>query len=201
MLLDDIEKQVIGIDEVGRGALCGPVVSCSVLLSPKIIENDLVYEINDSKKIPEKKRHILAEFIKQNSTYFIGFATNKEIDKVNILQATNLSMKRSYEKFKLRNCLVKIDGTQTFELTKKTIFIKGGDSKSLSIAAASIIAKNWRDNLMLNYSKIYPQYSWDKNNAYGTKKHKEAIIKYGITDFHRLSFLKKFKLLIEAERC
>ena len=141
------------------------------------------------------------DFIKQNSTYFIGFATNKEIDKVNILQATNLSMKRSYEKFKLRNCLVKIDGTQTFELTKKTIFIKGGDSKSLSIAAASIIAKNWRDNLMLNYSKIYPQYSWDKNKGYGTKKHKEAIIKYGITDFHRLSFLKKFKLLIEAERC
>ena len=191
MLLDDIKKQVIGIDEVGRGALCGPVVSCSILLSPKIIENDLVYEINDSKKIPEKKRNILAEFIKQNSTYFIGFATNKEIDKVNILQATNLSMRRAYDKFKWHNCLVKIDGTQIFELNKNTIFIKGGDSKSVSIAAASIIAKNWRDNLMLNYSKIYPQYSWDKNKGYGTKKHKEAIIKYGITDFHRLSFLKK----------
>jgi len=191
LLLDDIKKQVIGIDEVGRGALCGPVVSCSVLLSPKIIENDLVYEINDSKKIPEKKRNILAEFIKQNSTYFIGFATNKEIDRVNILQATNLSMKRSFEKFKLRNCLVKVDGTQAFELNKKTIFIKGGDSKSVSIAAASIIAKNWRDNLMLEYSKLYPQYGWDKNKGYGTKKHKEAIIKYGITDFHRLSFLKK----------
>ena len=190
MLLDDIKEHVIGIDEVGRGALCGPVVSCSVLLSPKIIENDLVYEINDSKKISEKKRNIIANFIKKYSTYSIGIATNKEIDEVNILQATNLSIIRSYDKFKGFDCLVKIDGIQTFELNNKAEFIKGGDSISISIAAASIIAKNWRDNIMLKYSKLHPVYGWDKNKGYGTKKHKEAIIKYGITDIHRLSFLK-----------
>ena len=192
MLLDDIKEKVIGIDEVGRGALCGPVVSCSILLHPEIIENDLVYEINDSKKISEKKRNIIAKFIKKNSTYSIGIATSREIDKINILQATNLSIIRSYDKFKKYDCLVKVDGIQTFELNNKTKFIKGGDSKSISIAAASIIAKNWRDNLMIEYSKVHPAYDWDKNKGYGTKKHKEAIIKYGITHIHRLSFLRNF---------
>ena len=190
MFLDDIKDQVIGIDEVGRGALCGPVVSCSILLSREIIKSDLVFQINDSKKIPEKKRNLIAEFIKKNSTYSIGLATNKEIDEINILQATNLSMIRSFKKFKDQNFMVKIDGTKTFELNRRTVFIKRGDSISVSIAAASIIAKNWRDNLMLKYSRIHPLYGWDKNKGYGTKNHKEAIIKHGTTDIHRLTFLK-----------
>jgi ribonuclease HII len=186
----DITNQVIGIDEVGRGSLCGPVVSCSILLSKEILKDELVYEINDSKKINKNKRKIIAEFIKKNSIYSIGKASSKEIDKINILQATNLSMIRSYEKFRGTKNLVKIDGLQTFNLNEKTKFIKKGDQKSVCIAAASIIAKTWRDQLMKNFSKIYPLYGWHKNKGYGTKEHLEAIRKYGMTAIHRRSFLK-----------
>ncbi|MEE2694936.1 MAG: ribonuclease HII [Pseudomonadota bacterium] len=187
---EDITNEVIGIDEVGRGSLCGPVVSCSILLSKKIFKHDLICEINDSKKINEKKRKIIATFIKKNSLYSIGKASNREIDKINILQATNLSMMRSYERFRGTNNLVKIDGLQTFHLNERTTFIKKGDQKSVSIAAASIIAKTWRDQLMESYSKIYPLYGWEKNKGYGTKEHIEAIKKHGLTDIHRRSFLK-----------
>ncbi len=190
MFFDDIKNHVIGIDEVGRGAFCGPVVSCSILLSEKILKEDLVHQITDSKKLNEKKRILLARFIKKNSTYHIGKATNREIDKFNILQATILSMKRSYAKFENSENLVKIDGVETFHLNKRTNFITSGDSKSVSIAAASILAKTWRDELMVNYSKIYPNYGWEKNKGYGTKKHREAIKKYGTTKIHRLSFLR-----------
>ncbi len=190
MFFEDVKNQVIGIDEVGRGAFCGPVVSCSILLSENILKNDLVYQITDSKKLNEKKRILLAKFIKNNSIYHIGKATNQEIDKLNILQATILSMKRSYAKFENYKNFVKIDGIKTFDLNKRTKFIIGGDSKSLSIAAASIVAKTWRDKLMIYYSKFYPNYRWDKNKGYGTKEHREAIKKYGITRVHRQSFLK-----------
>ena len=100
LLLDDIKNQVIGIDEVGRGAFCGPVVSCSVLLEKKILNNNLVFQITDSKKLSNKKRIILSKFIKEYSSYSIGVANNLEIDEMNVLRATNLSMIRSYEKFK-----------------------------------------------------------------------------------------------------
>jgi len=189
LLLDDIKNQVIGIDEVGRGAFCGPVVSCSVLLEKKILNNNLVHQITDSKKLSLKKRIILSKFIKDYSSYSIGVANNIEIDEMNILQATNLSMIRSYDKFKKTENLIKIDGLKTFSLNEKTTFIKNGDQKSISIAAASIIAKTWRDRLMTLYSKIYPMYGWERNKGYGTHEHRNAIKKFGLTKIHRKSFL------------
>ena len=190
MLLDDIKNQVIGIDEVGRGAFCGPVVSCSVLLEKKILNNNLVFQITDSKKLSNKKRIILSKFIKEYSSYSIGVANNIEIDEMNILRATNLSMIRSYDKFKKTENLIKIDGLKTFSLNEKTTFIKNGDQKSISIAAASIIAKTWRDRLMTLYSKIYPMYGWERNKGYGTHEHRNAIKKFGLTKIHRKSFLR-----------
>ena len=192
LLLDDIENQVIGIDEVGRGAFCGPVVSCSVLLDKKILNNNLVFQITDSKKLSNKKRIILSKFIKEYSSYSIGVANNIEIDDMNILRATNLSMIRAYDKFKKTENLIKIDGLKTFSLNEKTTFIKNGDQKSISIAAASIIAKTWRDRLMTLYSKIYPMYGWERNKGYGTHEHRNAIKKFGLTKIHRKSFLRNF---------
>ena len=189
LLLDDIKNQVIGIDEVGRGAFCGPVVSCSVLLEKKILNNNLVFQITDSKKLSHKKRIILSKFIKEYSSYSIGVANNIEIDEMNILRATNLSMIRSYDKFKKTDNLIKIDGLKNFSLNEKTTFIKNGDQKSISIAAASIIAKTWRDRLMTLYSKIYPMYGWERNKGYGTHEHRSAIKKFGLTKIHRKSFL------------
>ena len=189
LLLDDIKNQVIGIDEVGRGAFCGPVVSCSILLEKKILNNSLVFQITDSKKLSHKKRSILSKFIKEYSSYSIGVANNIEIDEMNILRATNLSMIRSYEKFKKTGNLIKIDGLKTFSLNEKATFIKNGDQKSISIAAASIIAKTWRDRLMTLYSKIYPMYGWERNKGYGTQEHRRAIKKFGLTKIHRKSFL------------
>ena len=190
LLLDDIKNQVIGIDEVGRGAFCGPVVSCSVLLEKKILNSNLVLQITDSKKLSHKKRIILSKFIKEYSSYSIGVANNIEIDEMNILRATNLSMIRSYDKFKKTKNLIKIDGLKTFSLNEKTTFIKNGDQKSISIAAASIIAKTWRDRLMTLYSKIYPMYGWERNKGYGTHEHRNAIKKFGLTKIHRKSFLR-----------
>ena len=187
--MDDIKNQVIGIDEVGRGAFCGPVVSCSVLLEKKILNNNLVFQITDSKKLNHKKRIILSKFIKEYSSYSIGVANNIEIDEMNILRATNLSMIRSYDKFKKTENLIKIDGLKTFSLNEKTTFIKNGDQKSVSIAAASIIAKTWRDRLMTLYSKIYPMYGRERNKGYGTQEHRSAIKKFGLTKIHRKSFL------------
>ncbi len=192
MFLDDIKNKAIGIDEVGRGAFCGPVVSCSILLSKKILQNDLVLKINDSKKLSEKKRIFLAKFIKDNSIYSIGTANSNEIDKLNILQATNLSMIRAYKKLNKTENSVKIDGLKTFFLNDRTTFIKNGDQKSVCIAAASIIAKTWRDKLMIFYSKVYPMYGWDKNKGYGTYEHRNAIKKFGLTRIHRRSFLRNF---------
>ena len=189
LLLDDIKNQVIGIDEVGRGAFCGPVVSCSILLKKKILNNDLVFKISDSKKLSVKKRIILSKFIKDHSSYSIGIANNIEIDEMNILRATNLSMIRSYDKFKKTENLIKIDGLKTFSLNEKTTFIKNGDQISISIAAASIIAKTWRDRLMTLYSRIYPMYGWERNKGYGTHEHRNAIKKFGLTKIHRKSFL------------
>ena len=116
MLLDDVNNQVIGIDEVGRGAFSGPVVSCSILLSQKILDDILIFEINDSKKLSKNKRLYLAQFIKKNSIYSIGTASSFEIDNINILQATNLSMIRAYKKLNKTKNLVKIDGLETFKL-------------------------------------------------------------------------------------
>ena len=187
----DIDNEIIGVDEVGRGALAGPVVSCALLLNKKIKNNALYKEINDSKKLTEKKRIILYDFIKENSIFSIGVASNIEIDKLNILNATILSMRRALTKLCISNNTIKIDGPKTFNLNEKTFFIKKGDQKSVSIAAASIVAKCYRDEMIKDLAVTHPIYQWEKNKGYGTKKHLDAIKRFGVSHLHRKSFLSK----------
>ena len=175
-----------GVDEVGRGCLAGPVFAAAVILNKNINTKN----IKDSKKIPFKKRILLSENIKKNSVYALGSASVNEINKINILNASLLSMKRALENLKYKPSIAYIDGIFAPKNTKikcKT-FIKG-DEKIICIAAASIIAKTARDLFMIKLSKKYPKYSWDKNFGYGTAKHLSGLKKYGITKHHR----KKFK--------
>tara|TARA_Y100001934_G_scaffold226644_1_gene271976 strand:+ start:373 stop:969 length:597 start_codon:yes stop_codon:yes gene_type:complete len=187
----DIDNKIIGVDEVGRGALVGPVVSCAVLLNKNIKDDALYKEINDSKKLSEKKRLILSEFIEQNSIFSIGIASNIEIDRLNILNATILSMKRALTKLGTSTNTIKIDGPKIFDLNEKTFFVKKGDQKSVTIAAASIIAKCHRDKIIKKLAVLHPLYEWEKNKGYGTKKHVDAIKKFGVSQLHRKSFLSK----------
>ncbi len=185
---DDIKLNIVGIDEVGRGALCGPVVSCAVQLKKTIMKQSFVTEIDDSKKLKENKRNELANLIKKFSIFSYGICSNKVIDKINILQATNLSMKKAYKSLGNSESKVKIDGIESFFLNNKTQFVKNGDNKSIVIAAASILAKSYRDNIMINYSHKFPGYSLEKNKGYGSKIHILSIKKLGITPIHRKSF-------------
>ena len=134
---------------------------------------------------------MLSEFIKQNSIFSIGIASNIEIDRINILNATILSMKRALKKLSMPNNIIKVDGPKIFNFNEKTFFITKGDQKSVSIASASIIAKCYRDEIIKKLSVTYPLYQWEKNKGYGTKKHVDAIKKFGISHLHRKSFLSK----------
>ena len=174
------------MDEVGRGCLAGPVFAAAVILNGKINKKN----IQDSKKIPFKKRILISEYIKKNSIYSVGMASVEEINKINILNASLLSMKRALDKLKLKPSIIYIDGLfapKGIKIKYKTI-IKG-DEKITSIAAASIIAKVSRDLFMINLAKKYPKYGWHKNFGYGTNTHLNGLKKYGITKHHR----KKFK--------
>ena len=193
----------IGIDEVGRGSWSGPVVACSLILGRNILKNNLFFEINDSKKISKKKRYFLSTFIKKNSNYNIGQSSSWEVDKFGILKSTELAMKRSFDPFKKLKYKVKIDGPQFFTLNQNSEFIVNGDQKFKAIAAASIVAKVFRDNLMEKLSTKFPEYGWENNFGYGTEYHKNALKKYGITPQHRITFkpIKKiYKDSIELEK-
>ena len=202
MIIENISNDigVIGIDEVGRGAWSGPLVACSVLLKKSILDKKKIYEINDSKKISQKKRLVLSSFIKKNSIYNFGVSKVEEIDKLNINKATQLAMERSFEPFASIGKKVKIDGLNFFFLNKKTEFIVKGDQRSITIASASILAKVFRDEEMKKLSKIFKYYDWENNMGYGTKKHLLGIKTHGITTFHRKSFspIKSFILKEEV---
>ena len=189
----EISKYIIGIDEVGRGPLAGPVVSAAVRLA----KNFNITELNDSKKLSKSKRKEVYNLIINTCEYQLGISNVEEIDKLNILQATFLSMRRAINKFKLpSNYKILVDGPWSFDKANKNILPKiKGDSIYPSIAAASIIAKVYRDNLMLNLSKEYSNYLWERNSGYGTKKHIEAIRLHGITKHHRKSFAPIHKIL------
>tara|TARA_Y100000590_G_scaffold397066_1_gene478328 strand:- start:326 stop:922 length:597 start_codon:yes stop_codon:yes gene_type:complete len=181
-----INNKIAGVDEVGRGCLAGPVFSAAVILNKNINTKD----IKDSKKISFKRRLLISKYIKKNSTYAIGSASVQEIEKLNILNASLLSMKRALNKLKLKPSVAYIDGPfapKNLNIKCKN-FIKG-DEKIVSIAAASIVAKVTRDLFMIKLSKKYPKYYWDRNFGYGTKDHLVGLKKYGITKHHR----KKFK--------
>ena len=195
LYLYDLEyKNVIGVDEAGRGPLAGPVVAAAVVLKEYTEELD---EINDSKKLTEKKREKLYDIIMKNFDVAVGISTVEEIDKLNILNADFLAMRRALKDLKsLKNekeYTVLVDGNLKIkEYIGKQLPIVKGDAKSLSIAAASIIAKVTRDRLMKDLANIYPDYSFEKHKGYGTKAHIEAIKDKGaIEGVHRKVFLRK----------
>ena len=180
-----MRKIIAGVDEVGRGSLIGPVYAAAVILK-KNIRNK---EIKDSKKLTKIEREKLAKFIKKNSTWAIGSASVKEIEKLNILSASLLAMKRAIKKLKVKPNLVLVDGNKSPELRNYLIkTIIKGDQKIKEISAASIIAKVSRDKLMLKMSESFKKYKWDSNAGYGTRDHINAIRKYGVTRFHRKTF-------------
>ena len=188
---------IAGVDEVGRGCLAGPVVSSAVILNNKIS----IKGIRDSKKIPFKERILLSNYIKKNSIFSIGVASTKEIDKINILNASLLSMKRALDKLKIKPSMAYIDGPFTPENLeiKSKAFIKG-DEKFTCISAASIVAKVSRDLLMIKLSKKYPNYFWHKNFGYGTKDHIIGLRKYGVTKHHRKKFKPIHNILMSDKR-
>ncbi|GMO66706.1 MAG: hypothetical protein Nk1A_4360 [Endomicrobiia bacterium] len=177
---------IAGVDESGRGPLAGPITAAAVVLP----RDFMVYALNDSKQLSEKKRDILFELIKKKALFYaVEVIDNKIIDKVNILQATFLAMFYAVAKLKIRPDLCLIDGNRKVPgLFCDQEVIVGGDSKSASIAAASILAKVSRDKIMLEYSKLYPIYDFEKHKGYGTKKHVEILKKYGACPIHRITF-------------
>lgn len=181
-------KVVCGIDEAGRGPLAGPVYAAAVILK----KGQTIEGVNDSKKLSEKKREALYhKIIDECLAYAIGVADEKEIDEINILQATFLAMKRAVDGLSIKPDCALVDGNQIPPLDCSVTTVIKGDSKSESIAAASILAKVARDRYMLEMAQKYPQYCFEKHKGYGTKLHYEMIEKHGICDIHRKSFLKK----------
>lgn len=186
---DDGIEIIAGIDEVGRGPLAGPVVSCAIILPP---ECDLLH-INDSKKISEEKRKYLFEQLKKKAVSLsVGVVSPETIDDVNILNATKKSMRLALEQLSVKPQMVLIDAVALEELDIRQMSIIKGDEKCYSIAAASIVAKVVRDDIMADLHEKYPEYNFLSNKGYGTKDHIEAIKIYGLSPIHRRSFCKNF---------
>ena len=182
---------IAGVDEVGRGPLAGPVV-CAAVIMP--LADELIIEgVDDSKKLSEKKREQLAEEIKKRALYYtIVEVDEKAIDEINILEATKQGMKQAIERLEKQPDMVLTDGNMTIDISNEQQSVIHGDALSYSIGAASIIAKVYRDKLMDEYAKTYPQYAFEKNKGYGTAAHIQAIKEYGICPIHRKTFTKKF---------
>ena len=181
-------KFVCGVDEAGRGPLAGPVCAAAVILP----DGEQIEGLNDSKKLSEKKREALYDVIVEKAlAYAVAYGTLEEIEEFNILNATYLAMNRAIEGLPVKADFALVDGNRVpkdIKIPCETV-IKG-DAKSASIAAASILAKVTRDRLLLEYDEKYPRYNFKKHKGYGTKEHYEAIEKYGVSEVHRLSFLK-----------
>jgi ribonuclease HII len=181
----------VGCDEAGRGCLAGPVVAAAVILRPDFSDPIL----NDSKQLSEKKRHQLRSVIEKEAVSFaVAFVDNQEIDKINILKASIIAMHRALEKLSTRPTHIIVDGNRFFPYKEipHTCIVKG-DAKYYSIAAASVLAKTYRDEYMLEISSEYSQFGWERNKGYPTKEHRLAIKEFGITKYHR----KTFQLLNE----
>lgn len=188
MLLPFLHKDTIeaGCDEAGRGCLAGAVFAAAVIL-PADFRNEM---LNDSKKLTEKQRYELRDIVENNAlAWAVGIVTPEEIDKINILNASFLAMHRAVDQLELRPQHLLVDGNRfnPYPGVPHTTIVKG-DGKYLSIAAASILAKTYRDDYMNRLAEEFPMYDWKKNKGYPTKKHREAIKKYGTTPYHRVSF-------------
>ncbi len=189
-------KTLIGIDEVGRGCLAGPVVAAAVILPTLPPEGELLLKLarlDDSKRLSPSVRAELATILLSVCRFGIGEATVEEIDRVNILQATFLAMRRAFEKLKITlPCLILVDGNKAIPSLKLPQQpIPQGDGRSASIAAASVLAKVHRDELMCRLSKLHPQYMWHSNKGYGSPDHMAALERSGLSPFHRLTFTGK----------
>ena len=185
------ETPIIGVDEVGRGPLAGPVISAAIVLNKEKIPEG----INDSKKLSKKKREVINEELISQHKFAIGIASVEEIDKINILQASLLAMKRAVLNLNIKPQTILVDGNKLPDLEYNMYPIIKGDSKSISIAAASIVAKVYRDKLMQDLSLKYPGYYWEKNSGYGTKQHLLALDNLGVTPIHRKSFAPIYNML------
>ena len=180
---------VCGIDEAGRGPLAGPVCAAAVIFP----EGCVIEGVNDSKKLTEKKREALFDVIKEKAlAYSIAVADEKEIDEINILQATYLAMRRAFDGLDIKPDMALVDGNRDPGLGVATRTIVKGDANSMSIAAASILAKVTRDRFMLEMDEKYPEYQFAKHKGYGTKLHYEMLTEYGASEIHRKTFLKSF---------
>ena len=180
-----MKKIIAGVDEVGRGSLIGPVFAAAVIFKTNLDKK----KIKDSKKLSKEKRNILEKYIKKNSIWSIGSASLREIEKLNILNASLLAMKRSIKKLKLKPSITLIDGNKLPDIKNyKLNSVVKGDQKIPSISAASIIAKVTRDKIISVLGKEFKGYHWDKNYGYGTRQHLKAIQNLGITSHHRKTF-------------
>lgn len=181
-------KFVCGIDEAGRGPLAGPVCAAAVILP----DNLIIDGVNDSKKLTEKKREELYDVIIEKSVaYSIAFSTVEEIERFNILNATMSAMQHAVQNLDVKADFAMVDGNRLPALDIPSQCIIKGDTRSMSIACASILAKVTRDRLMLEYAQKYPQYFFEKHKGYGTKLHTDMILQYGACEIHRPSFLRK----------
>lgn len=186
------ENLLCGVDEAGRGALAGPVVAAAIILKKEA--KNFIANVNDSKKFTEKKRKELYEkILTVAKDYAVGVVSAEEIDKINILNATMKAMEKAVGNLKTKPSFIIFDGNKKPETLIKSRCVVKGDSKSASIAAASIIAKVFRDELMKKLDEKYENYFFKNNKGYGTKKHYESILKFGITSQHRKTFLKNLK--------
>ena len=180
---------ICGVDEAGRGPLAGPVCAAAVILP----EHCEIPGLNDSKKLSDKKRRELFPIIKEKAiAYGIAFASEQEIDEINILQATFLAMKRAIAQLDGKAEFAMIDGNRETDFGIPCMTVVKGDSRSASIAAASILAKVTRDQYMIELAEKYPQYGFEVHKGYGTKAHYAALTEHGMCDAHRRSFLRKF---------
>lgn len=180
---------ICGVDEAGRGPLAGPVCAAAVILPAHIV----IPGLDDSKKLSDKRRRELFPIIKEQAVaYGIGFASHTEIDEINILQATFLAMERAMNGLSVRPELALIDGNREKDFDIPVQTVVHGDSRSASIAAASILAKVTRDDLMMEMAKKYPEYGFEIHKGYGTRAHYEQLRIYGPCEIHRMTFLKKF---------
>ena len=189
-LIAEGKKYICGVDEVGRGPLAGPVV-CAAVIMPL---DDVIEGVDDSKKLSAKKREMLSEkILKTAVAYRICRVEPQIIDEINILQATRLCMKNAVEGLEIAPDFVLTDGNMTLDIAIPQNSIIKGDALSYSIGAASIIAKVYRDRVMADYAKEYPQYGFESNVGYGSKAHMQAIEQFGLTPIHRRSFTKRWQ--------
>lgn len=188
-------KVICGIDEAGRGPWAGPVTAAAVVLDPDHLSKELLAQLDDSKKIKAEKRRMIFAALIDHVSYGVGHASVEEIDQLNILQATFLAMRRAVESLSVQADLALVDGNKDPALSCPAWPIVKGDGISFSIAAASIIAKVTRDEIMYDLAKRFPGYGWERNAGYGTRAHQQALALLGVTPAHRKSYAPIRKIL------